>query len=70
LPPVCDGLSIGPSNPSRCSTGADGYELSGRWQEALERRDMIRALWRRIELKDCRVQLAGPRVLDIARIAR
>jgi hypothetical protein len=56
--------------PTYAITGADGYELSGRWQEALERRDMIRALCRRIELKDCGVQLAGPRVLDIARIAR
>lgn len=30
-------------------TGADGYELSDRWQEALQMKDMIRALWRRIE---------------------
>ena len=30
-------------------TGADGYELSDRWQEALQMKDMIRDLWRRIE---------------------
>jgi hypothetical protein len=30
-------------------TGADGYELSDRWQEALMLKDMVRALWRRIE---------------------
>ena len=30
-------------------TGADGYELSDRWQEALQMKDMIRTLWRRIE---------------------
>jgi len=30
-------------------TGADGYELSDRWQEALQLKGMIRALWARIE---------------------
>jgi hypothetical protein len=30
-------------------TGADGYELSDRWQEALMLKDMVRALWQRIE---------------------
>lgn len=30
-------------------TGPDGYELSDRWQEALMLKDMIRALWQRIE---------------------
>jgi hypothetical protein len=30
-------------------TGADGYELSDRWQEAVQMKEMIRALWRRIE---------------------
>ncbi|MSP82288.1 MAG: sugar phosphate isomerase/epimerase [Alphaproteobacteria bacterium] len=29
-------------------TGADGYELSDRWQEALILKDLIRELWRRI----------------------
>jgi hypothetical protein len=30
-------------------TGADGYELSDRWQEAIQMKEMIRSLWRRIE---------------------
>ena len=30
-------------------TGPDGYELSDRWEEALMLKDMIRALWDRIE---------------------
>jgi hypothetical protein len=30
-------------------TGADGYELSDRWQEAIQMKEMIRALWQRIE---------------------
>ena len=30
-------------------TGADGYELSDRWQEALMMKNMIRDLWHRIE---------------------
>ena len=30
-------------------TGPDGYELSDRWQEALMLKDMIRALWNKIE---------------------
>lgn len=30
-------------------TGADGYELSDRWQEAIAMKDMIRGLWNRIE---------------------
>ena len=29
-------------------TGADGYELSDRWQESLSMKDMVRALWRRV----------------------
>jgi hypothetical protein len=30
-------------------TGADGYELSDRWQEAVQMKEMIRDLWKRIE---------------------
>lgn len=30
-------------------TGPDGYELSDRWEEARMLKDMVRALWRRIE---------------------
>ena len=33
-------------------TGPDGYELSDRWQEALMLKDMVRALWQRIETED------------------
>jgi hypothetical protein len=32
--------------------GADCFGLSDRWQQAPEMRDMIRALWRRVELED------------------
>jgi hypothetical protein len=38
---------LGP--PPYAITGADGYELSDRWQEAVQMMDMIRDLWRRIE---------------------
>ena len=38
---------LGP--PPYAITGADGYELSDRWQEAVQMKDMIRDLWRRIE---------------------
>jgi hypothetical protein len=37
---------LGP--PTYAITGADGYELSDRWQEAIQMKDMIRALWDRI----------------------
>ena len=30
-------------------TGRDGYELSDRWDEANMMKDMIRALWRKLE---------------------
>lgn len=30
-------------------TGADGYELSDRWREAQQMKDMVREMWRRIE---------------------
>ena len=33
-------------------TGPDGAELSDRWQDALVMKDMVRALWRRIEDED------------------
>ena len=33
-------------------TGADGYELSDRWQESLDMKDMVRALWARIVAED------------------
>jgi hypothetical protein len=33
-------------------TGPDGYELSDRWQEAGMLKDMIRALWKRLEDED------------------
>jgi len=35
--------------PPYAITGADGYELSDRWAEAVQMKDMIRALWQRIE---------------------
>ena len=35
-------------------TGPDGYELSDRWQEANLLKDMIRALWKRLEDEDAR----------------
>jgi hypothetical protein len=49
-------------------TGADGHELSDRWQEALEMRDMIRALWQRIEQEHGRSRPAVPRTMKPAAI--
>jgi hypothetical protein len=37
---------LGP--PEYAMTGADGYELSDRWQEALMMKDMVRNLWSRV----------------------
>ena len=37
---------LGP--PEYAMTGADGYELSDRWQEALMMKDMVRNLWNRV----------------------
>jgi len=33
-------------------TGRDGYELSDRWEEALMMKDMIRALWNRLDAEE------------------
>ena len=41
---------LGP--PEYAITGADGYELSDRWSEALAMKDAIRALWARIAAED------------------
>jgi hypothetical protein len=38
---------LGP--PSYAITGPDGKELSDRWEEALQMKDMVRALWNRLE---------------------
>jgi hypothetical protein len=38
---------LGP--PEYAMTGADGYELSDRWQESLQLKDMVTQLWHAIE---------------------
>jgi hypothetical protein len=38
---------LGP--PSYAMTGADGYELSDRWEEGLQMKQMVRDLWNRVE---------------------
>ncbi len=38
---------LGP--PEYAMTGADGYELSDRWQEAQQMKDRVRALWARVD---------------------
>jgi hypothetical protein len=38
---------LGP--PEYAITGADGYELSDRWEEALWMKDAIRAIWAKID---------------------
>jgi hypothetical protein len=30
-------------------TGPDGEELSDRWQEALDMKELVRSIWRRLE---------------------
>ena len=39
-------------------TGRDGYELSDRWEEALMMKDMIRALWSRLEAEERKTRAA------------
>ncbi len=41
---------LGP--PEYAITGADGYELSDRWEEALWMKDQIRAIWAKIEAEE------------------
>jgi hypothetical protein len=41
---------LGP--PPYAITGADGYELSDRWQEALAMKDRVRALWSQVARED------------------
>jgi hypothetical protein len=41
---------LGP--PDYAITGPDGYELSDRWQEALQIRQRVEEIWRRLERED------------------
>jgi hypothetical protein len=40
-------------------TGADGYELSDRWQESQMLMHLVRDLWRRLEQEDNSTAGAG-----------
>ncbi len=42
-------------------TGADGYELSDRWQEAQMLMRLVRELWSRIEREDAAIADDLPR---------
>lgn len=42
------GAQFAQEGQRRIGTGADGYELSDRWQEALTMKDEVRALWARV----------------------